>query len=486
MLDRAAGAPWLAAFVAGMVALVLLGLQLTADPATGVTFSNSPFTDEGFSVMGARNQVLLGQWATDEWQLFWAQLPFNVVVAAVFEAFDVGIIQARVVSVVCSVVACAALAAFVARRLGGAAGIVAGVGLATSAIVLYYGRLALLEPMVLLFLVLGAGILLSGGSEGAWRRGAIAGASLALAIGTKPSAGVAVAGMLLGAALAGGLAPGGMGRRFVAAVAVIGLSGAAWLLVVLPQPGLLDVILRIWPQQEMPSSPVEAWDRIVGYVRNSDRAIPMMAPLIAGATIGLVLAAWRWARLDPSQRALVGAAVGWFALGMAILLVVSYRPNRYVVPLIPPLAILTGVGFSLVMAELRSSHPSRRWVVAAATVVVCAAIAVRGIGAVVDWTRTATHRLPQIQAELLTLVTEDHAIQGAGPTMAMRVAVPTIVSRSFVNAGDLYTTHDVRWLLFNREMTPTWASLHADAWAARELIVCYPWPSGEACLIRLP
>jgi len=70
--------------------------------------------------------------------------------------------------------------------------------------------------------------------------------------------------------------------------------------------------------------------------------------------------------------------------------------------------------------------------------------------------------------------------------MAMRIPVPTIVSRSFVNAGDLYATHDVRWLLFNRAMTPTWASLHADAWEAREIIVCYPWPSGEACLIRLP
>lgn len=32
--------------------------------------------------------------------------------------------------------------------------------------------------------------------------------------------------------------------------------------------------------------------------------------------------------------------------------------------------------------------------------------------------------------------------------MAMRIPVPTIVSRSFVNAGDLYATHDVRWLLF--------------------------------------
>lgn len=481
-------APWLSALVAGAVALVLLGVQLAADPATGVTFSNSPFTDEGWSVVGARNQVLLGQWATDEWQLFWVQLPFNVVIAAAFEAFGVGIIQARAVSVACTVVAAAVLAAFVGRRMGAAAGIVAGVGLATSTVVLYYGRLALLEPMVVLFLVLGAVTLLSGGAEGSWRHGAIAGAALALAIGTKPSAVVAVAGMLLGGALAARTGPPGVGRRSMAALVVIGLSGAAWLIVVVPQPGLLDVILRIWPQQSLPVSPGEAWDRVIGYLRDSDRAIPMTAPLLGGAVVGVVLASWRWARLDPRQRALVGAAAGWFVLGMAILLVVSYRPNRYVVPLVPPLAILTGVGFGLAMAEVRARMPrlSRREMVPVATLLVCTALGVRGIGAVVDWTRTATYRLPQIQAELLTLVTDEHAIQGAGPTLAMRVPVPTIVGRSWVNASDLYATHDVRWLLFNRQMTPTWASLHPDAWAARELIVCYPWPSGEACLIRLP
>jgi len=70
--------------------------------------------------------------------------------------------------------------------------------------------------------------------------------------------------------------------------------------------------------------------------------------------------------------------------------------------------------------------------------------------------------------------------------MAMRVVAPTIVSKFDVNTGDLYKTHDVRWLLLSREMAPAWAAEHADAWERRELVVCYPWPSGEACLIRVP
>lgn len=68
-------------------------------------------------------------------------------------------------------------------------------------------------------------------------------------------------------------------------------------------------------------------------------------------------------------------------------------------------------------------------------------------------------------------------------TLAMRVPVPAITARSFVNAGDLYD--GVRWLLIDPSMAPAWAGEHADAWAAQgdrllRLAV------GEACLIRVP
>ena len=97
------GAP--AAIVAGLAAVALLGLQLPADPATGVTASGAPFTDEGFQVLGARNLVLLGTWARDEWPLPWVELPFTITVAGTFELMGVGILQARLVSLACSVIA---------------------------------------------------------------------------------------------------------------------------------------------------------------------------------------------------------------------------------------------------------------------------------------------------------------------------------------------------------------------------------------------
>ena len=173
-----------AAGISGLVALILLGIQLPADPAVGVTASDSPFTDEGWYVLGARNLALLGRLATDDWQLAWATLPFTLVVSAAFEILDVGIVQARIVSVLCSVATVAVVAAMVTRRLGTVAGVVAGIATASSSLMLFYGRLGILEPMVALFLAVGAVLLLPHATDRPVARGVAAGAALALAIGT--------------------------------------------------------------------------------------------------------------------------------------------------------------------------------------------------------------------------------------------------------------------------------------------------------------
>ena len=250
--------------VAGLAA-VLLGVQLAQDPVPGFTLSDSPFTDEGWSVLGARNQALLGTWSTDEWRLFWAQLPFNVAALAAFEIGGVGIIQARLVSVVSSILAVGLLAELLARRIGIGPAVVGAAGLATSTLFLYYGRLALLEPMVVVFLVLGFSLLLGGWPRRPLSGGIAAGSALALAIATKPSAAFAVAGMLVAAGLAGGSVVG-LRRRIGLAAAVIGVSGVAWSAIVLAQPGLLPSILRIWPQQDMPSSVQQLVGRAGTYV----------------------------------------------------------------------------------------------------------------------------------------------------------------------------------------------------------------------------
>jgi 4-amino-4-deoxy-L-arabinose transferase-like glycosyltransferase len=466
--------------LAALVTLLLLGLQLSADPATGFSFSQGPFTDEGFSVLGARNQALLGRFATDDWQLWVAQLPFNVVVAAVFEAFGVGIIQARLVSVLASVGAVALLTGLTLRHFGRAGALVAGIGLATSALWLYYGRLAMLEPMESFFLVLGFVVLFSRRRLerlGPWGQGLLGGAALALAIGTKPSAAIEATGILL-AVLVARRPQADAGRRVLGASAAIAAAGLTWLGIVMLQTAPLAEITRVWPQQTLPASLAEALARMNDYLRASDGAIPHAAPLLVAGGLGAILGVIAWRRLDDTQRALFIGAVAWFAFGMLALLLVPYRPNRYVVPLLPPLAMLAGVGMHVASNALRG----RALPVAAALALI---LSLTGLRDLVRWTAAATYRLPAIQEQVAATVGDSASVQGS-VTFGMRVPAQMIVVHPGVNDGDLYATHHVRWLLVNRDTVPTWAALHPAAWEARELLFCDPWPSGEACLIRVP
>jgi 4-amino-4-deoxy-L-arabinose transferase-like glycosyltransferase len=481
------GSAWVAALPGGVLATLALFAQLTADPAAGVGFSGSPWTDEGWSVLGARNLVLLGTWVTDDLAMFLVQLPYNVAIAAAFEVFGVGIAQARAVSVILSVGAVGILSILMARAFGRAAGVVSGLALASSALFLYYGRLAYLEPMVALLLVAGAALFLLPGGRARSLAGVAAGACLALAIGTKPSAGAAVIGLLVGGVVAAGSGAAFLRQRGLVVAGVIGLAGIGWLLLIgLPHREAVETAFRFWPQQLMPDGLVGWVVRIGRYVRASDGANTLALPLYLGAAAGLWLAASRWRTLELRQRALIGAAVGWVAMGLLFIVVAAYRPNRYVVPLLPGLAILVGAGVAVALER----WPGRRDALRMAGVPVVGLLAVPGLVLWAGWMGGATRELPGIQAEIADFIGGGAAIEGGqAPTLAMRAPVPTIVSQAGnrINDGDLYEDHGVRWLVADETYVPAWADRHADAWARRETIRCYRWGADlNECLIKVP
>ena len=478
----------LAALPGGLIVAAALIVQLPADPAPGMTLSDSPWTDEAWSVLGARNLALLGTWVTDDLAMYLVQLPFNLAVAAVFEIFGVGIIQARTVAVACSIAAVVLTAVLVARVFGRLSGAVAGIALATSALLLYYGRLAYLEPMVACFLAAAlALLLLTSGSRARLVLGALAGVSLAIAVGTKPSAIAAGAGILVGASLATYGSAERFGRPAAVAAAVVGVFGTGWILLVgLPQRDAVEAAFRFWPPQSLPESPWEWVVRVGRYVRASDGANTLTLPLYAGAAGGLWLSVRSWRVLEPRQRALVGAAVGWVAFGLLLIVVTAYRPNRYVVPLLPGLAILVGVGVGLAAARWgASSH--RRLIVAVGG---AALLAAPGLLLWASWTASATRELPGIQAEVAGLIDGSGAVQGGqAPALAMRAAVPAVVSipRRGINDGDLYAELGVRWLIADETFVPHWAGLHPEAWENRQTVRCFPYGEDRReCLIRVP
>ena len=75
------------------------------DPARGVTASTSPYTDEGWNVVNARDLVMFGSWATDDWRMYILNFPFSALEAAWMAAVGVGIVQARLLVIACGAVA---------------------------------------------------------------------------------------------------------------------------------------------------------------------------------------------------------------------------------------------------------------------------------------------------------------------------------------------------------------------------------------------
>jgi 4-amino-4-deoxy-L-arabinose transferase-like glycosyltransferase len=477
----------LAALPGVLAATLLLVAQLPNDPSPGVTFSESPWTDEAWSVLGARNLVVLGTWATDDFRAYLVQLPLHVALVGVFEIFGVGIIQARSLSVVLSVATVALASLLVARQFGRTSGIVAGIGLATSALLLYYGRLAYLEPLVTFALVAGLAALVAGPDRRWVSAGVAGGTLLAIGVGTKPSALAAVAGILGGVILASRPGSGRTGRRVGVAVAVIAAAGLGWgLLVALPNRDAIETTFRFWPQQELPGTIAELFTRISRYAEASDGANLLALPLYLAAGAGIVLARSRWRNLAPSQRTLIGGAVGWVLLGMLLIVLSAYRPNRYVVPMLPGLAILGGIGASLLLDRLRVTG-RRRPILAG---VIALALAAPGVALWSGWMTSATAGLPTIQAEVLDIIDDGAAVEGGvSPAFAMRAPVPTLLTRPRIgiNEGDMYVSHGVRWLVADETYTPWWTTLHPEAWEARETVRCWRWGRDDnECLIRIP
>ena len=469
-----------------IIGLILLIVLLPSEPASGVTFSESPWTDEAWTVLGARNMALLGTWATDDLHAYLLQLPFHAVQLVVFELFGVGIIQARSVSLVLTGATVVLTALLVTRHFGRTAGAFSALGLGTSALVVYYGRLAYLEPMVAFWLTAGTAALLLVPGRRAVIAGLIAGSSLALAIGTKPSSVAAAAGILAGTATAARLSHAST-RGVLAAGGVVVAAGIAWaLLVGLPNREAIDLVLRWWPQQPVPATLLDWVIRVGRYVRASDGANLLALPLYAAAGLGVVMVWARRRQIEPGQRMLIAAAIGWLAFGFLFLVLTAYRPNRYVVPLLPAAAILGGIGLAWLLDRL----PPGRGIRSVAITALVAALVVPGIVLWGGWASSAGSELPAIQEEMLDILDDGAAVEGGvGSAFAMRVPVPTLLTRPTIgmNAGDLYASHGVRWLVADETYVPTWADDHPDAWAGRETVRCWPWgDGGSECLIRVP
>jgi hypothetical protein len=374
-----------AGLVGGLVlALLVLALLVPfarSDPPAHLTGSNAPWTDEGFNLANARQRVLFGEFATGDVDRSLTNGAYSAVAALVFAVAEPHLAVGRAISMVAAALAVLLLAAGLAEPLGAVAALLAAAALAGTDLLLEYGRLALVEPMVVALLS-GAFVV----AARAWGRpspwaGACLGLLLAAAVSVKATALVPALAML---ALAVGTALARRDRRALAmglAAAGAALAVAvAWLLAAaLPNRQRLRTGLRIWPEVDYLGAPWTLAGRLGHYlVAGADGALGRSLPLLAAAALGLAALAWRWRSLArPARDTLVLAAlwgVGlWVAVGVGDYLPTHYvAPNRYVVPALPGLAALAGFGLATLAGLVRTGR-------VAAAAALALALAVPGV-----------------------------------------------------------------------------------------------------------
>jgi hypothetical protein len=319
------------------------------------------------------------------------------------------------------------------------------------------------------------------------RRGLVAGLLFGIAIATKANALLGVVGAM--AAIAVVDARSSQVRRSLGG-ALLGLAVAAavWIAVVLlPAHDAVLLDTQIWPHESLPGSVVALVERVASYPFRSDGALPALLPLVTAAGLGIVLTFSRRRTQAPTTQRLAVAAIGWIAVELGVLVVVSYRPNRYLLPILPAAAILVGIAAHALWARrVPGLIPARlRRALAAAAVGV---LTVPGLVAYSGWMARATYDLGPMQATVAAILRPGATVWGGfGPLVALRAPVTTIVPwpDAPANVGPAYRRRPVRWVVDGNHV-PSWIVPGSAAWATRQQRACFAWDGAPVCLYELP
>jgi Dolichyl-phosphate-mannose-protein mannosyltransferase len=425
---RAIPVPLIGGMLLAVVVVVLLAPFASVDPPARLSNSNAPWTDEGFNLANARNLALFGRFGMDDVDRSLSNGAYSGLAALVFSVTGPSIPAGRWISIAATAAAVLLFAVGLARPLGTRAALLAAATLGGCQLLLQYGRLAFVEPL-LVALLAGALVLVARAPERpSLPAGAVAGLLVAAAISVKVIA-VVPGAILLGVPLALGLwrRDRAAVRMLLAAIAAVVLAAVGWaLLVALPNLDRLRVALRIWPAVVYPVTPAALARRLGVYAADSDGALPRAAPLLAAAAAGLAACAATWRSLPRTRRDLLAIGALWGVGAWAAIAVGDYAPNRYIIPALPGLAVVAGSGLAALadrlaaLASARRAAPGDRaaGLPRLVAVVLAAAVAAPGIASHVRSASAAGDQLSAGQRQLAAAVPDGAVVFGSyGPTM---------------------------------------------------------------------
>jgi len=327
-----------ARFLALLLAILALATLLrtiypVADPPWQSTVG-VVWHDEGAWTHNARNKALFGAWRQDEWNPVYIAPVFTALEYASFTSFGVGVWQARLVSEVAGVLSVLLLVLGVRRIAGPLAGVVAGALLATNYVYVMYDRAAIMEALMVAFVV--ASWYCSTRAEKDPRWGALAGVCATLAFFTKAAAAFYVGALFLL------VVASAFRRKDLAVWTIGGLAISAGLIgVFFVLPHWNDYQFYNW-QMSVTRKPSYDLASIVTRVTWFPILHDTFSRMWAALALGLI-GAWgvvlRWREAGDGERLLLL----WIAVGTIELLVHDVGNERRLVFLIPALIALASV-----------------------------------------------------------------------------------------------------------------------------------------------
>jgi 4-amino-4-deoxy-L-arabinose transferase-like glycosyltransferase len=346
---------WLILGLTLLGALLLRGCFAVSDPPWHATVG-IVWHDEGAWLHNARNKALFGVWQTDQWNPMYLTPVFTAFEYLSFKLFGVGLWQARLVSVLFGVISVLCLAQAVRATASRRAGLVAGMLLATNYLWVMWNRAALLETMMVSFMVLSAAAYIRAQRPGSWAWGIAAGAAAILAFFTKAAAAFFVAAIAIEALSAawrdGSLSLRGLRVRSAGAATLAGLAIAATVAtIVFVIPHWHEVRFYNWQMSvtRKPEYTVRAFVDRASWFPVLHDFFTRMWVLTLLATAGLAGLVVRWRAASPLER----LSFLWIGLGCLELLVHDVGNERRLVFLIPPMVVLA----ALVLARERRLLP---------------------------------------------------------------------------------------------------------------------------------